>query len=214
MSFSGSCYWLVSNANLLTTWHEAHAKCSDMGAHLLILNRYDGTDCVIRIHLGLFTSSTLYRSIFFFLFCPWLFPLLCAAKKNSSSSTGNFQTSTRWTSLIFGSVYQVPNTLRLAFFPLYPHVRFHERSSLTDKDQDGHFRWVDKSEVTYSNYGPGWPQNTANIWDCGQIFTGGNAPSVRGGRNPKTEVLFRFQGITTACGKRPTASRAWVTFAR
>lgn len=40
-----------------------------------------------------------------------LFPLLRAAKKNSSSSTGTFQTSTRWTSLIFGSVYQVPNTL-------------------------------------------------------------------------------------------------------
>lgn len=41
-------------------------------------------------------------------------------------------------------------------------------------DQDGHFRWVDKTEVKFSNYGPGWPHNTANIWDCGQIFTGEN----------------------------------------
>lgn len=39
LSFSGSCYWLVSNLNLLTTWHQAHTQCSDMGAHLLIVNR-------------------------------------------------------------------------------------------------------------------------------------------------------------------------------
>lgn len=39
LSFSGSCYWLVSNVNLLTTWHEAHTQCSGMGAHLLIVNR-------------------------------------------------------------------------------------------------------------------------------------------------------------------------------
>ncbi|KAK7896517.1 hypothetical protein WMY93_021842 [Mugilogobius chulae] len=37
-SFNGSCYWFVSNINLLTTWHEAYTKCSDMGAHLLIIN--------------------------------------------------------------------------------------------------------------------------------------------------------------------------------
>lgn len=41
-----------------------------------------------------------------------------------------------------------------------------------DKDQDGVFRWVDKTQITFSNYGPGWPVNTANLWDCGQIFTG------------------------------------------
>lgn len=45
---------------------------------------------------------------------------------------------------------------------------------LPDKDKDGSFRWVDKTEVQYSNYGPGWPRNTANLWDCGQIFTGRN----------------------------------------
>lgn len=39
LSFNGSCYWLVSNANLLTTWHEAFTKCSDVEAHLLIINR-------------------------------------------------------------------------------------------------------------------------------------------------------------------------------
>jgi len=42
-----------------------------------------------------------------------------------------------------------------------------------DKDQDGSFRWVDKTEVKFSNYGDGWPKNTADTWDCGQIFTGG-----------------------------------------
>ncbi|XP_024917845.1 C-type mannose receptor 2-like [Cynoglossus semilaevis] len=43
LSFSGSCYWLVSNINLLTTWHEAFTRCSDVGAHLLIINRYELT---------------------------------------------------------------------------------------------------------------------------------------------------------------------------
>lgn len=43
---------------------------------------------------------------------------------------------------------------------------------LPDKDQDGKFKWVDKSDITFSNYGPGWPRNTAGLWDCGQIFTG------------------------------------------
>uniref|UniRef100_A0A3B4FI60 C-type lectin domain-containing protein n=1 Tax=Pundamilia nyererei TaxID=303518 RepID=A0A3B4FI60_9CICH len=37
-SFGGSCYWMVSNINLLTTWHEAFTKCSAIGAHLLIIN--------------------------------------------------------------------------------------------------------------------------------------------------------------------------------
>lgn len=39
-SFSGSCYWLVSNTDLLTTWYEAFATCSNEGAHLLVINRY------------------------------------------------------------------------------------------------------------------------------------------------------------------------------
>ncbi|KAA8584470.1 hypothetical protein FQN60_008255 [Etheostoma spectabile] len=43
---------------------------------------------------------------------------------------------------------------------------------LSDKDQDGDFKWVDKGAITFSNYGPGWPRNTAGTWDCGQIFTG------------------------------------------
>ncbi|XP_076014518.1 uncharacterized protein LOC143007034 [Genypterus blacodes] len=38
MSFNGSCYWTVSNTDLLTTWHEAQIKCSDFGAHLVIIN--------------------------------------------------------------------------------------------------------------------------------------------------------------------------------
>lgn len=38
-SFAGNCYWMVSNINLLTTWHQAFTKCSDMGAYLLIINR-------------------------------------------------------------------------------------------------------------------------------------------------------------------------------
>lgn len=43
---------------------------------------------------------------------------------------------------------------------------------LPDKDKDGVFKWVDKTEITFSNYGTGWPRNTADFWDCGQIFTG------------------------------------------
>lgn len=43
---------------------------------------------------------------------------------------------------------------------------------IIDKDKDGEFKWVDKSAVTFSNYGPGWPKDTAKLWDCGQIFTG------------------------------------------
>lgn len=53
-----------------------------------------------------------------------------------------------------------------------PLLLTHSHWCPPDKDQDGHFRWVDKTEVTFSNYGPGWPKNTANMWDCGQIFTG------------------------------------------
>uniref|UniRef100_A0A4W6CCZ7 C-type lectin domain-containing protein n=1 Tax=Lates calcarifer TaxID=8187 RepID=A0A4W6CCZ7_LATCA len=49
----------------------------------------------------------------------------------------------------------------------------------SDKDQDGVFKWVDKTAVTFSNYGPGWPRNTANLWDCGQIFTGRITETVK-----------------------------------
>lgn len=41
-----------------------------------------------------------------------------------------------------------------------------------DKDQDGTFRWVDKTAVEFSNWSPNFPQNTADQWDCGQIYTG------------------------------------------
>ncbi|XP_057709681.1 C-type mannose receptor 2-like [Corythoichthys intestinalis] len=43
---------------------------------------------------------------------------------------------------------------------------------LSDKDQDGTFRWVDKTISWYKNYGLGWPKNTPDLWDCGQIYTG------------------------------------------
>ncbi|XP_023136670.3 macrophage mannose receptor 1 [Amphiprion ocellaris] len=41
LSFAGSCYWLVSNVNMLTTWHEASNECDKYGAHLLIINSED-----------------------------------------------------------------------------------------------------------------------------------------------------------------------------
>ncbi|KPP79615.1 macrophage mannose receptor 1-like, partial [Scleropages formosus] len=37
LSFSGNCYWVVSNYALLTTWHEAQSKCSSMGANLVTI---------------------------------------------------------------------------------------------------------------------------------------------------------------------------------
>ncbi|XP_034047429.1 C-type mannose receptor 2-like [Thalassophryne amazonica] len=46
---------------------------------------------------------------------------------------------------------------------------------LSDKYEDGKFTWVDRSPITFSNFGPGWPRNTAGLWDCGQIFTGNYA---------------------------------------
>lgn len=42
----------------------------------------------------------------------------------------------------------------------------------SDKDQDGNFQWVDKTHVEFSNWRENFPQNTANMWDCGQIYTG------------------------------------------
>lgn len=43
---------------------------------------------------------------------------------------------------------------------------------MPDMYKDGEFKWVDKSAITFTNYGPGWPTNTVDAWDCGQIFTG------------------------------------------
>lgn len=131
--------------------------------------------------------------------CPWLCPHLCTAKKNSSSSTANFQTSTKWTFPTFGLVYQVPNMLHWFFshflFTLgkCPLLLTHSHWCPPDKDQDGHFRWVDKNEVTFSNYGPGWPKNMANIWDCGQIFTGESPVKhwvEAASQSESTELLF------------------------
>ncbi|XP_047200502.1 macrophage mannose receptor 1 [Hippoglossus stenolepis] len=134
-SFAGSCYWLISNINLLTTWHDALTKCSDMGAHLLIID----------------------------------------SQEEQFYINGKLP-----------DFHQVD----------IPDIWI----GLSDKDQDGDFRWVDKSAVTFSNYGPGWPRNTAGVWDCGQIFTGnydgkwettncfkslGYICEMTGGQNPK-----------------------------
>ncbi|XP_072570731.1 uncharacterized protein [Paramormyrops kingsleyae] len=37
LSFSGNCYWVVSNYGLLTSWHEAQTKCSSYGANLVTI---------------------------------------------------------------------------------------------------------------------------------------------------------------------------------
>ncbi|XP_005917437.1 macrophage mannose receptor 1 [Haplochromis burtoni] len=134
-SFGGSCYWMVSNINLLTTWHEAFTKCSAIGAHLLIINSQE-------------------------------------------------------------EQYFINGKL-----PDFHQVDIPDMwIGLSDKDQDGHFKWVDKTEITFSNYGAGWPRNTENFWDCGQIFTGnydgkwettncfkslGYICEMTGGQNPK-----------------------------
>ncbi|XP_074546917.1 uncharacterized protein LOC141805663 [Halichoeres trimaculatus] len=135
LSFSGSCYWVVSNNNMLTTWHDAFTKCSDMGARLLIINSQEEQ---------FFINGRL------------------------------------------PDFHQVD----------IPDIWL----GLSDKDQDGHFRWVDKTDITFSNYGSGWPQNTVGVWDCGQIFTGnyegkwettscfktlGYICEMTGGQNPK-----------------------------
>lgn len=41
-----------------------------------------------------------------------------------------------------------------------------------DMDQDGTFRWVDKTNIEFSNWNPNFPKNTDKLWDCGQIYTG------------------------------------------
>ncbi|TRY84221.1 hypothetical protein DNTS_026642 [Danionella cerebrum] len=46
---------------------------------------------------------------------------------------------------------------------------------ISDKDKDGTFRWVDKTNIEFSNWSPNFPQNTADQWDCGQIYTGNYA---------------------------------------
>ncbi|XP_023194031.1 macrophage mannose receptor 1-like [Xiphophorus maculatus] len=106
-SFNGSCYWIVSNVNQLTTWYEALNKCSAMGAHLLFINSQEEQ---------------------FFI----------------NAKLPDF--------------HQVD----------IPDIWI----GLSDMYQDGDFKWTDKSKITFSNYGTGWPRNTENTWDCGQIYTG------------------------------------------
>ncbi|KAM8872531.1 uncharacterized protein ACB058_004460 isoform 1-T1 [Synchiropus picturatus] len=141
LSFSGSCYW-ISNINMLTTWNEAQTKCSDIGAHLLIINSQEEQ---------FFINGKL---------------------------------------------------------PDYHQVDIPDIwIGLSDKDHDGTFKWVDKSDVTFSNYGDGWPTNTPNLWDCGQIYTGnydgkwettncfkslGYVCEMTGGQNPKPTSAPEF----------------------
>ncbi|XP_067232917.1 C-type mannose receptor 2-like [Chanodichthys erythropterus] len=110
LSFSGSCYWLVSNQNLLTSWYLAQTKCFDMGANLLTI-------------------------------------------KNEAEQ--------------FFINAQLPDFHQVDIPDLW--------IGISDKDQDGTFRWVDKTAVEFSNWSPNFPQNTANQWDCGQIYTGNYA---------------------------------------
>ncbi|KAL4617320.1 macrophage mannose receptor 1-like [Arapaima gigas] len=37
LSFSGNCYWVVSNYAFLTSWHEAQTKCSSMSSNLVTI---------------------------------------------------------------------------------------------------------------------------------------------------------------------------------
>ncbi|XP_066502466.1 lymphocyte antigen 75, partial [Hoplias malabaricus] len=46
---------------------------------------------------------------------------------------------------------------------------------ISDMDQDGSFKWVDKTDVQFSNWNSGFPKNTDKYWDCGQIYTGNYA---------------------------------------
>ncbi|CAB1352004.1 unnamed protein product, partial [Coregonus sp. 'balchen'] len=43
------------------------------------------------------------------------------------------------------------------------------KSHVCNQDQDGTFRWVDKTDIMFSNWKPNFPKNTANLWDCGDF---------------------------------------------
>ncbi|XP_063066766.1 macrophage mannose receptor 1, partial [Engraulis encrasicolus] len=121
ISFSGNCYWLVSNTNLLTTWSDALSKCSGMGANLVTIKSKEEQ---------LFINA------------------------------------------------QLPDFNQVDIPDIW--------IGLSDKDQDGNFQWVDKTHIEFSNWRANYPQNTANSWDCGQIYTGN----------------FNGQWETTDCNKR------------
>ncbi|KAM9450976.1 lymphocyte antigen 75-like [Clarias gariepinus] len=110
VSFKGSCYLVVSNSHLLTSWHEALTRCTSMGANLLTI-------------------------------------------KNEEEQ------------------YFVN-----AMLPDLHHIDIPDVwIGISDMDQDGSFRWVDKTNIEFSNWSPNFPKNTDNMWDCGQIYTGNYA---------------------------------------
>ncbi|KAK0140767.1 C-type mannose receptor 2 [Merluccius polli] len=157
-SFAGSCYWLVSNTDLLTTWHEAQTKCTDFGANLVIINSQE-------------------------------------------------------------EQYFVNGFLPDLHHTDIPDIWI----GLSDKDVDGTWAWVDRSSLTFTNWGSGWPRNTATIWDCGQIFTGNYAGTwenrhllqeplgymceMIGGQNVKPTASTRVRDID-----RPTATLATLLY--
>ncbi|KAL2099694.1 hypothetical protein ACEWY4_004088 [Coilia grayii] len=106
ISFSGNCYWLVSNTNLLTTWHDSLSKCSSMGATLVTIKSKEEQ---------------------FFI--------------NA----------------------QLPDFHQVDIPDIW--------IGLSDKDQDGNFQWVDMTYPAYTNWRANFPQDTAKMWDCGQIYT-------------------------------------------
>nr|XP_021324869.1 macrophage mannose receptor 1-like [Danio rerio] len=110
LSFSGSCYWLVSNQHMLTSWYLAQTECFSMGANLLTIKSEEEQ---------------------FFI--------------NA----------------------QLPDFHQVDIPDLWIGV--------SDKDQDGTFRWVDKTAIEFSNWSPNFPQDTPKQWDCGQIYTGNYA---------------------------------------
>lgn len=91
-------------------------------------------------------------------------------------------------------------------------------SSLTpvlqpDKENDGSFRWIDGCQPAFSNYAPDFPQNTPQLWDCGQVFTGRQLTlRLLAGENGFSwaEVLLQ----APSSGKQATASGIWATSAR
>ncbi|XP_024286595.1 macrophage mannose receptor 1 [Oncorhynchus tshawytscha] len=107
ISFSGNCYWVVSNKMFLTSWHEAQQKCSSEGANLVTIKTQE-EQYFINTHLPDLNQG------------------------------------------------EVPDVW----------------IGVADEDQDGTFRWVDKTDITFSNWKPSFPKNTVNLWDCGQIYTG------------------------------------------
>ncbi|KAF4077177.1 hypothetical protein AMELA_G00205040 [Ameiurus melas] len=110
MSFKGSCYLVVSNSHLMTSWHEALTRCNSMGADLLTI-------------------------------------------KNEEEQY--------FINAMLPDLHQVD----------IPDVWL----GVSDMDQDGTFRWVDKTNIEFSNWNPNFPKNTDKLWDCGQIYTGNYA---------------------------------------